>query len=110
MYDFIDIKKEIEGHRRKTEFFSPLGLAVLTIFRYLYINPKIDKNLFVDMKKDINALKKSLKHKKIVIIGRGETGGKLGRESVDKCQNKFLFQPTPKPLIQQSITKRQISS
>src|SRR3990167_9883976 len=76
VYDFIDIKKEIEGHRRKTEFFSPLGLAVLTVFRYLYISPRIDKNLFVDMKKDINGLKKSLKHKKIVIIGRGETGGK----------------------------------
>lgn len=76
VYDFIDIKKEIEGHRRKTEFFSPLGLAALTLLKYLYINPKIDKNLFIDMKKDMNALKKSLKHKKIVIIGRGETGGK----------------------------------
>lgn len=76
VYDFIDIKKEIEGHRRKTEFFSPLGLATLTLLKHLYINPKIDKNLFIDMKKDMNALKKSLKHKKIVIIGRGETGGK----------------------------------
>jgi len=76
IYDFIDIKKEIEGHRRKTEFYSPLGLAVLTLLKHLYLNPKIDKKLFVDMKKDLNGLKKALKHKKIVIIGRGITGGK----------------------------------
>lgn len=76
IYDFIDIKKEIEGHRRKTEFYSPLGLAVLTLFKHLYVTPKIDKKLFVDMKKDLNSLKKALKHKKIVIIGRGITGGK----------------------------------
>ena len=44
IYDFIDIKKEIEAHRRKTEFFPPLGLAVLTIFKQLYISPKLIKN------------------------------------------------------------------
>lgn len=76
IYDFIDIKKEIEGHRRKTEFYSPLGLAVLTLLKHLYITPKIDKKLFVEMKKDLGELKKALKHKKIVIIGRGPTGGR----------------------------------
>ena len=76
VYDFIDIHKEIEGHRRKTEFYSPLGLAVLTLFKYLYVSPQTDRHLFVDMKKDLNSLKKTLKHKKLVIIGRGETGGK----------------------------------
>lgn len=76
IYDFIDIQKEIEGHRRKTQFYPPLGLAALTLLKYLYIHPKIDSKLFVDIKKDIPLLKKALKHKKIVIIGRGPTGGK----------------------------------
>ncbi|OGK62520.1 hypothetical protein A2334_05800 [Candidatus Roizmanbacteria bacterium RIFOXYB2_FULL_38_10] len=84
IYDFIEIKKEIEGHRRKTEFFSPLGLAVLTLFKYLYVHPKADKKLFVDMKTDIGSLKKALKHKKIVIIGRGITGGRpIGKTLTD---------------------------
>ncbi len=84
VYDFIDIRKEIEGHRRKTEFFSPLGLAVMTLLKYLFVSPKIDKKLFINPKKDIASLKKALKHKKIVIIGRGATGGKpVGKTLAD---------------------------
>ncbi len=84
LYDFIELNKEIEGHRRKTEFSSPLGLAVLTLFKYLFISPKLDKKLFIDIKKDISALKRVLKHKKIVIVGCGQTGGKpIGKTLTD---------------------------
>lgn len=90
IYDFIDMDKEIEGHRRKTEFLSPLGLAVLTLLKYLYINPKIDKKLFIDMKKDMLSIKKALKHKKIVIIGRGTTGGKPVGKTLTDAKINFV--------------------
>lgn len=90
VYDFIAIDKEIEGHRRKTEFHSPLGLAVLTILKYLYVSPKVDKKLFIDMNKDIIALKKALKHKKIVLIGRGMTGGKPVGKTLTDAKINFV--------------------
>lgn len=90
IYDFININKEIEGHRRKTEFFSPLGLATLTLLKYLFVSPKVDKKLFVDMKKDIIALKKALKHKKIVLIGRGLTGGKPVGKTLTDAKINFV--------------------
>ncbi|HEX7542938.1 MAG TPA: tetrahydrofolate dehydrogenase/cyclohydrolase catalytic domain-containing protein, partial [Patescibacteria group bacterium] len=34
IYDYIPLLKEIEGHRKKTEFIFPLGLAVMTIIKY----------------------------------------------------------------------------
>lgn len=74
-YDFIALEKEIEGHRKKTEFFSPLGLAVLTLLKYIYIHPKADAKLFIDKKKDFEALRRVLKHKQVIVIGRGITGG-----------------------------------
>ncbi|PIZ66947.1 hypothetical protein COY12_02575, partial [Candidatus Roizmanbacteria bacterium CG_4_10_14_0_2_um_filter_33_96] len=36
IYDYIPLFKEIEGHRKKTEFIFPLGLAVMTIIKYIY--------------------------------------------------------------------------
>lgn len=90
VYDFIRIDKEVEGHRRKTEFHSPLGLATLTLLKYLYVSPKVDKRLFIDMKKDIIALKKALKHKKIVIIGRGLTGGKPVGKTLTDAKINFV--------------------
>lgn len=75
IYDFIDIKKEIEGHKKKTPFFPPLGLAVLTLFKYIYSGEKISKNLFVDLNKERSFFKKIFKNKKVVLVGRGLTGG-----------------------------------
>jgi methylenetetrahydrofolate dehydrogenase (NADP+)/methenyltetrahydrofolate cyclohydrolase len=78
LYNFIPLKKEIEGHKAKTLFYPPLGLASLTILKYIYMpGDKTDiKNVIVDIKKDMLFFKKILKRKKIVIVGRGETGGK----------------------------------
>lgn len=75
IYDYIPLLKEIEGHRRKTEFIFPLGLAVMTIIKYIYDGKKKQDIVFVDMKKDRILFKNILKSKKIVIVGRGMTGG-----------------------------------
>ncbi len=99
MYDFIDLKKEIEGHRRKTEFFSPLGLAVMTILKYVYIHPKVDFNLFINKKKDFESLRRALKHKQVIIIGRGKTGGAPIVKTLSEAKINFMGtnSQTPNP-------------
>lgn len=76
IYDYIPSIKEIEGHRNKSIFYPPIGLAVLTIIKYIFSGKKIDNRLIVDLKKDKNFFKKFLKNKKIILVGRGITGGK----------------------------------
>lgn len=90
LFDFIDIHKEVEGHRKKTPFFPSLGMAVLMVCKYLFIHPKIDEKLFIDMKKDIMYLKKIFKHKKIVIIGRGMTGGRAIGKTLTETKINFV--------------------
>ncbi|VVA44527.1 Bifunctional protein FolD [Candidatus Roizmanbacteria bacterium] len=75
IYDYIPLLKEIEGHKRKTDFIFPLGLAVMTLIKYVYYGKRKQDVVFVDMKKDRILFKNILKSKKIVIVGRGMTGG-----------------------------------
>ncbi|MBI5127071.1 bifunctional 5,10-methylenetetrahydrofolate dehydrogenase/5,10-methenyltetrahydrofolate cyclohydrolase [Candidatus Roizmanbacteria bacterium] len=76
IYDYIPVQKEIEGHRKKAVFYPPIGLAVLTVIKYIFSGKKIDKRLFVNLSKDRAFFKKILKNKKIVLLGKGVTGGK----------------------------------
>ena len=99
MYDFIALEKEIEGHRRKTEFYSPLGLAVLTILKYVYIHPKVDAGLFIDKKKDFEALRRVLKHKQVIVVGKGVTGGRPLVKTLSEVKINFMGinSQTPNP-------------
>ena len=76
IYDYISLEKEIEGHKKKSPFCPPLGLAVLTILKYIFFYKKIDEKLFINLKKDVDSFKKIFKNKKVVLVGRGITGGK----------------------------------
>ncbi len=76
IYDYIPLLKEIEGHKKKTEFIFPLGLAVMTIIKYIYDGKRKQDIVFVDMKRDRLLFKNVLKSKKVVVVGRGITGGK----------------------------------
>lgn len=76
IYDYIPLLKEIEGHRKKTEFVFPLGLAVMSIIKYIYDGKRKQDIVFIDLKKDRLLFKNILKSKKVVIVGRGITGGK----------------------------------
>lgn len=76
IYDYIPLNKEIEGHKKKSEFIFPLGLAVMTIIKYIYSGKRKQDDLFVDLIKDRVLFKKILKSKKIIVVGRGITGGK----------------------------------
>lgn len=76
IYDYIPLVKEIEGHRKKSEFIFPLGLAVMTIIKYIYDGKRKENIQFINLIKDRIFFKKILKGKKIIVIGRGITGGK----------------------------------
>jgi methylenetetrahydrofolate dehydrogenase (NADP+)/methenyltetrahydrofolate cyclohydrolase len=76
IYDYIPLLKEIEGHKKKTEFIFPLGLAVMTIIKYIYDGKRKQDMVFVDIKRDRLLFKNVLKSKKVVVVGRGITGGK----------------------------------
>ncbi len=76
LFEYISDIKEIEGHKRKTQFIAPIGLAVLTVLKYIYGTQKIDKHLLVNLNKDRKFFKRIFRNKKIVLVGRGVTGGK----------------------------------
>jgi len=74
IFDYLPPKKEIEGFGQKSRFLPPIGQAVLTVLKYIYFNETNPEKLLIK-KDDESALKNLLKHKKIVIVGRGKTGG-----------------------------------
>jgi methylenetetrahydrofolate dehydrogenase (NADP+) / methenyltetrahydrofolate cyclohydrolase len=76
IYDYIPLLKEIEGHKKKSQFIFPLGLAIMTLVKYIYDGKKKQDIVFVDIKKDRILFKNILKSKKVVVVGRGITGGK----------------------------------
>ena len=75
LYDYIDKKKEIEGFFEKSLFLPPIGQAVLTVIKFVYLKTHKGEKLIIDSKKDQNFFKRVLKNKKIVLVGVGKTGG-----------------------------------
>jgi len=62
----IDPKKDVDGFHPESHFQMPIVMAILKILEKVYtLNPKIQLR-FVDW----------LKNNKIIVIGKGETGGK----------------------------------
>jgi len=75
LFNYIHDTKEIEGHKKKSPFVAPIGLAVLSVIKSAYAPKKnLDKYL-VNFNKDIAFFKNIFKKKRVVIVGRGETGG-----------------------------------
>jgi len=99
IYDFVPEEKEIEGHRAKSLFIPPIGQAVITLLKYIYKQPEINKKLFVDFSKDAAFLKKKLKGKKILLVGRGITGGKPIGETLSAAKISYfsIHSQTPNP-------------
>lgn len=75
IYNFIPPEKELERHRDKSPHLPPLGLAVLTVLKYIFQKGKASKNLVIAPQEDTSFFKQVFKHKKIVLVGRGLTGG-----------------------------------
>lgn len=89
-YNYLPLEKEIEGHKHKSTFYPPLGLAVLTIIKYVYGKGKIDKDIMVNMKKDKNFFRRVLKDKNIVLVGKGITGGKPIGKTLSELRINYL--------------------
>ena len=99
LYEFISLKKEIEAHKNKTTYIAPIGLAVLTALKYIYYQKRLSDKLIIDENKDISFFKSALKHKKIILIGRGQTGGApIGKTlSLFKINYININSQTPNP-------------
>jgi len=99
IYNYIAIEKEIEGHRHKTSFYPPLGLAILTILKYIYNKNLSAQDLFISPSKDRTFFKRMYHNKKIVLIGRGITGGApIGKTLTDFRINYInIHSHTPQP-------------
>lgn len=99
IYNYIPIEKEIEGHRHKTPFYPPIGLAVLTVLKYVFNKSRSAKETFIDLKKDRIFFKKIFHNKKVVLIGRGITGGQpIGQTLTDfKINYININAHTPQP-------------
>lgn len=89
IYNFIPEVKEIEGHKEKSPFNSPLGLAVLTTLKYAFSKYKITSKLFVT-RRDISLFKRNLKNKRVVLIGRGITGGQPIGKTLSEFHINYL--------------------
>lgn len=74
LYNSIPILKEIEGHREKSPFQPPIGRAVLTGLKYA-LSGSMDYSDLVVQDKDRSFFQSRLTSKKVVLIGRGLTGG-----------------------------------
>ncbi len=88
MYAELSLQKDIEGHKPDSPFQFPLSLAVLTAIKYIfgYAEPKkeLDENILVNFQQDKTFFQEVLRDKRIVIVGRGSTGGKPIADSLDE--------------------------
>jgi len=75
LYNYIPSVKDLEGHRTKSPHLPPLGLAVISLLKYIADPHGHKKSLYPDLVNDKNLFKQLLKHKKIVLVGSGLTGG-----------------------------------
>jgi len=89
LFDYLPPQKEIEGFSEKSKFLPPIGQAVTTVLKSIYLHTQDAKKLLVDQK-DETVLKKILHQKKIVIIGRGETGGKPIGKTLNHFKINFI--------------------
>ena len=89
LFNSIPILKEIEGHKHKTPFIPPIGLATLSALKYSLLQSLEYDDVIVTMK-DKSFFHKSLKHKKIILIGRGLTGGKPIAKTLSLMELPFM--------------------
>ena len=76
IYKFIPLVKEIEGYMKKSPYTPPIGQAVITILKYIYMTKgEIDERLLPVQETDKHFFKSALKNKNVLLIGRGITGG-----------------------------------
>lgn len=89
LFNSIPLPKEIEGHKHKTTFIPPIGLATLSALKYALLQSLEYDDVIVTMK-DKSFFHKALKHKKIILVGRGLTGGKPIAKTLSLMELPFM--------------------
>ena len=101
VYNYIPDVKEIEGLKAKTKspFYAPIGLAVLTVIKFIFGKKRFTPDLFINMDEDRVFFKKTFKNKRVVLVGRGVTGGHpIGKVLTEAKINYIsLNSQTPNP-------------
>ena len=90
IYEYIPSLKEIEGHKRKSLFLPPIGLAVLTVLKYIYSKSRSGKDLIIDIQNEKSLFKKLFRNKRLVLLGRGITGGKPIGKTLTEARINFI--------------------
>lgn len=77
LLDYIPAEKEIEGFKKKPLFEHPIGLAILTMLKAVFSPEDMNdpETALVRLDKDAVFLKSIFKRKRVVLIGKGPTGG-----------------------------------
>lgn len=89
--DYIPTEKEIEGFKKKSPFEHPVGLAVLTLLKKVYASTDDDSaESIMISKKDIQLFKTVFKRKKVVLLGRGPTGGQPIGNTLTKHKVNYI--------------------
>lgn len=73
----IPVTKDIEGKNPKSPYNPPIALAMMTILKQIYLpssGPNMTEILF-QAPQDVPILKKIIRNKKLILVGRGMTGG-----------------------------------
>lgn len=89
--DYIPLEKEIEGFKKKSPFEHPVGLAVLTLLKKVFASPDEDSaDSIMISKKDVQSFKTIFKRKKVVLLGRGPTGGQPIGNTLTKHKINYI--------------------
>jgi methylenetetrahydrofolate dehydrogenase (NADP+)/methenyltetrahydrofolate cyclohydrolase len=99
IYNYIPDVKEIEGVKKKSPFSSPIGLAVLTVMKFIYGKGKLTPDLLVEINRDRGFFKKLFKNKRVVVVGRGITGGRPIGKMLTEAKINYISinSQTPSP-------------
>lgn len=102
VYELIPPQKEIEGHRSDSAFHFPLSIAVLSGVKYIMAQEEGNTSptdTIVNFSEDKESFHNFLKEKKIVIAGRGITGGAPIAKALIDIDVPFtvIHSKTPKP-------------
>lgn len=89
----IDPKKDVDGFHPKSKFQTPIAMSVLKILEEIFlrgvVTPRtVAKASYLRLLR--GELRRWLKSKKIVVIGKGETGGKPIIQTFEKMKIPFM--------------------
>ncbi len=107
LLDYVPPLKEIEGFKKKPLFEHPIGLAVLCLIKKaLSPDPMTDAASVTLSEKDIVFFKNIMKRKKVVLLGRGRTGGEPIGNTLSRYKANYInirkSTPDPDDFIKQA--------